>query len=314
MPMSEPDIPDEIRRLAARRQEARRAKDFGAADGLREEIRRAGFDVTDTPSGPIVVRKGSEPEGGPGRRILRPQEVRSILDEPPTDSVSVQWVVQGWPEDVIRGMDSFERHRAGHAIRHVVVDLLEDESPDWPGGVDVVRLPRDTGWAAARNAGLERCSGEVVVVADGSIEASGDVIGPLIATLEDRTVGVTGPMGIVTHDLHEFHESDGPVVDAIEGYLIAFRRDLVKAGLRFDEKFRFYRTADIELSFQVKARGLRATVTRVPIQRHEHRTWAATPEAERAKLSKRNFYRFLDRWRGRTDLLVEPHVHEHEEG
>jgi hypothetical protein len=93
---------------------------------------------------------------------------------------------------------------------------------------------------------------------------------------------------------------------------MAFRRDLVEKGLRFDEKFRFYRTADIELSFQVKARELRATVTPVPVRRHEHRMWAATPQAERDKLSKRNFYRFLDRWRGRIDLLVAPHAHEHE--
>ena len=50
----------------------------------------------------------------------------------------------------------------------------------------------------------------------------------------------------------------------------------------------------------------RATVTPVPIRRHEHRMWTATPEEERARLSKRNFYRFLDRWRGRTDLLVKP--------
>ena len=32
--------------------------------------------------------------------------------------------------------------------------------------------------------------------------------------------------------------------------------------------------------------------------------WATTPEDERERLSKRNFYRFLDGWRGRTDLLV----------
>jgi len=33
--------------------------------------------------------------------------------------------------------------------------------------------------------------------------------------------------------------------------------------------------------------------------------WTATPSDRRDQLSKRNFYRFLDRWRGRTDLLVE---------
>ena len=85
---------------------------------------------------------------------------------------------------------------------------------------------------------------------------------------------------------------------------MAFRRDLVAGGVRFDEKFRFYRTADIELSFQVKAMGLRATVTPAPVVRHEHRMWTSTPEDRRAALSKRNYYRFLDRWRGRFDLTV----------
>src|SRR5205823_4543738 len=102
----------------------------------------------------------------------------------------------------------------------------------------------------------------------------------------------------------EFRQAPGPDVDAIEGYLIAFRRDLLAREVRFDEKFRFYRTADIELSFQIKALGLRAVVTDVPVTKHEHRMWSTTPEDRRTQLSKRNFYRFLDRWRGRTDLLV----------
>jgi hypothetical protein len=32
--------------------------------------------------------------------------------------------------------------------------------------------------------------------------------------------------------------------------------------------------------------------------------WFNTPPEERAKWSKRNYYRFLDRFRGRFDLLV----------
>ncbi|MFN8233794.1 MAG: hypothetical protein U0V56_10100 [Actinomycetota bacterium] len=45
-------------------------------------------------------------------------------------------------------------------------------------------------------------------------------------------------------------------------------------------------------------------VVPVPVERHEHRMWLETPPAERARLSKRNFYRFLDRWRDRWDLTV----------
>jgi cysteinyl-tRNA synthetase len=144
----------------------------------------------------------------------------------------------------------------------------------------------------------------MVLVVDGSIEAAGDVLGPLETALADSTVGITGPFGIVSDDLREFRETTGPECDAVEAYLMAFRRELLEQGIRFDPAFRFYRSADIELSFQVKARGLRATITPVPVTRHEHRVWEATPEDERQRLSKRNFYRFLDRWRGRSDLLV----------
>jgi len=42
----------------------------------------------------------------------------------------------------------------------------------------------------------------------------------------------------------------------------------------------------------------------VPVERHEHRLWEATEPAERERLSRRNMYRFLDRWRDREDLLV----------
>ena len=43
---------------------------------------------------------------------------------------------------------------------------------------------------------------------------------------------------------------------------------------------------------------------RARCERHEHRMWFQTPPADRARWSKRNFYRFLDRWRDRYDLTV----------
>ena len=311
------DVPDEVRDLAARREEARRKKDFAAADEIRERIRQAGFEVTDAAGGPRLARRDpSTVEPAPAGPVSRPEDVANRLREASTVDASAHWLVQGWPEDVRRGIASFDRQAHGFTVQHVVVDVREDagagEAP-W-GEVDLIRLPVGTGWSAARNAGLLRSAGKMVLVMDGSVELNGDVLGPLRDALADPTVGLTGPFGIVTGDLRQFHESPGPDVDAVEGYLMAFSRTLLQDGLRFDEKFKFYRTADIELSFQVKARGLRATVTSLPIIRHQHRVWASTPEDERSRLSKRNYYRFLDRWRGRTDLLVHPDEHRHEPG
>ena len=142
------------------------------------------------------------------------------------------------------------------------------------------------------------------MVVDGSIEPAGDVLSPIKEALADPDVGICGPFGIVTDDLREFRDAEGSECDAVEGYLMAFRREVLHTAGFFDEKFKFYRTADIEYSFRVKDQGLRALVVPLPLVRHEHRMWATTPEDERARLSKRNFYRFLERWRGRTDLTV----------
>jgi cysteinyl-tRNA synthetase len=183
-----------------------------------------------------------------------------------------------------------------------------------------VPLSEGTGWAAARNAGLKRSRGRLVLALDGSIEPTGDVIAPLDSALGDRAVGIAGPYGVVTTDLREFEPSPDPgPCDAIEGYLMAFRREVLREAGPFDEKFRWYRTADIEWSFRVKDLGYRCEVVPVPVHKHEHRMWFETPPEERARWSKRNFYRFLDRWRDRWDLVLSgepdhPHHHDHGSG
>jgi len=53
-----PSAPAELMDLARRRDEARAARDFGAADTLRDEIRTAGWEVRDGPQGPELVRIG----------------------------------------------------------------------------------------------------------------------------------------------------------------------------------------------------------------------------------------------------------------
>ncbi|MCI0632761.1 MAG: glycosyltransferase [Actinobacteria bacterium] len=295
------EVPDQVRALAAERAERRAAKDFAAADALRDRIAELGYRVVDGPHGMTF-----EPIETPSPERRRPSEIESLLDEPPSLDVSVHWVVEGWPEDIVRALSAFREHEAGRTVQYVVADLTETDPARYGEGVEVIELEPDSGWGAARNAGLKRSRGRVVLAVDGSIEPTGDVFGPLVRALEDPTIGACGPFGISTSDLHEFHDSPGPDVDAIEGYLMAFRRDVLRDVGLFDERFRWYRTADIECSFRIKDAGLRAVVVEAPVTRHEHRVYHSTPPDERDRLSKRNYYRFLERFRGRFDLLVEP--------
>jgi hypothetical protein len=280
-------VPPEIRRLADERASARAAKDFARADAIRDELAGAGWTVTDGSHGTYEL---------------------TALDLAPSDrttaDVSLQWVCEGWPEDIDRAIAAFRRHAGDLALQLVIADVTGQPGGRWGAGVDVVDAPPDAGWAAARNAGLARADAEVVVALDPSVEPTDDALGPLVAALQDPAVGLVGPFGIVTEDLREFTEAPGPgSCDAIEGYLMAFRRDVLQEIGAFDEGFRWYRSADIEWSFRVKDAGYRVAVVDVPVTKHEHRMWTSTPPEERERLSKRNFYRFLDRYRDRWDLV-----------
>ena len=68
----------------------------------------------------------------------------------------------------------------------------------------------------------------------------------------------------------EFEADDGPEVDAIEGYLLAVPRALA-ARVGVDPKDRYYRNADLDYCFAVRALGYRATRVDVPAARHRHR-------------------------------------------
>lgn len=293
------EVPADILALARRRDAARAARDFAAADALRDEITGRGYRVVDGPDGTSV-----EESARTAPRAVRAADVPSVLDRPPTADASLQWVVEGWPEDVARAIASFRVHAGGHRLAFVVVDLVGLPDDAFDRDVEVIALSGDPGWATARNAGMRRSIGAVTVVIDGSVEATGDAIGPLLRALADPAVGVVGPYGIVSDDLREFRRSPGPEVDAIEGYLMAFRREVGASAGGFDERFRYYRSADIEFSFRIRDAGRSARVVDVPVVAHDHRMWTSTPEDERERLSRRNFNRFLDRWRGRTDLLV----------
>ena len=133
---------------------------------------------------------------------------------------------------------------------------------------------------------------------------------PLVRALDDPTVAVAGGWGIVSTDLRTFEDAPAGDVDAIEGYLQAFRRaDAAERG-PLDERFRFYRNLDIWWSLVLRDEGegsppRRAVAsTACRVVRHEHRGCTSLPDDERDRQSKRNFYRIIDRFGWRRDLLV----------
>jgi len=259
-------------------------------------MRDGGWDVVDSPNGSQLQALTAPPSAGP---------------KPAARAVTLLTVVHGWRADAERWLLSVFTHTKAD-FEAVIVDNSGDQQiAGWLASraaerLRVVTLDPPLGFAAAVNAGIEAATGDVVVLFDPGVQLTGDAVSPLLEALEDPTVVAAGPFGLRSvGTMKEFHQSAGPDVEAIEGYCLAFRRaDAVAVG-GFDPRFRFYRIADVEFSFRLRDRGGRAVVIPgLPVEKNEHRLWESTEPAERERLSKRNMYRFLDRWRHREDLLV----------
>jgi GT2 family glycosyltransferase len=169
--------------------------------------------------------------------------------------------------------------------------------------VRVLHLQPPLGFGAAMNLGMRQALGRVLVWLDPHVEATGDLLGPLLAALARPGAGLAGGWGVVTTSLLEFETDQGPEVDAVEGYLLAVPRALA-ARVEVDPRHRYYRNADLDYSFAVRALGYRAYRVDVPARRHRHRGFHETDPTERDRWSKKNYDRFLARWKQRTDLLT----------
>jgi GT2 family glycosyltransferase len=230
----------------------------------------------------------------------------------PARQATMLTLVHGWPDDARRWLDGVLAHAAGYDLEALVVDNSgAADVRSWLDGLQDERVRTVTvdppeGWAQAANRALEAAAGEVAVLFDPGVELTGDVVGPLLGALGDPGVVVAGAFGVrAVGRIGDFQSDPGPEVDALEGYVLAFRRqDALDAG-GFDRKFRFYRLADFDFCYRLRdLRGGRArALPDLPVTRHQHRLWEALDEAERERLSHRNYHRLIDVWGKRQDLL-----------
>jgi cysteinyl-tRNA synthetase len=298
---------------------------YQSSDLMRESIEVEGFRVHDAPASSRIHARGAVDPALRPNVITHVREIESLLPEPDAYEFSVNVLAWDNADEIERVVNSVITHQGERSIEIVLID---NGSSD--GTAEVVqRLAREhsevhplwidhwVGEGAGRNAGLLRSRGRSVVVLGNHIEVAGDIFTPIEQALRDPEVGLVGGWGVRSGDLRSFESSAGPEVDAVEAYLLAFRRaEIDRVGL-FDEKFRFYRHLDLEYSLRFSDRGMKNIVVpeiKARTIEHEHRLWYHTPPDERERKSKRNFYRFLHRWGDRRDLLLQPDaVHFHDE-
>ncbi|HEX9134527.1 MAG TPA: glycosyltransferase [Ktedonobacteraceae bacterium] len=309
---SRPGIPDEILALSHERDELRRRGKYDRADALKRRIEEAGYGIKDNPHGAHLIVLPSVEVDGVVYRTAR--QVPSLLEEEDLCEFSVNILAKTSFEETKRCLESVLRSVGNRDIEIILVangslDKLnawfkELQRGDWR--LHMLSTSRQLGEAEARNIGLKQSRGTYILLLDSSLELTGDVFTPLAQVLADSSVGITGLKGLRTEDLRHFEESSALEVEAIEGSCMAFGRRLLKKIGLFDERYRFPYYMDIDFNFAARNSGAQAVVTPdLPIRSHPLLQDVHLSDAERTRLTKRNFYRFLEKWGHRDDLLLE---------
>ncbi len=333
MDASKPQPPDEIVALARQRTGARATGDWPRADALRAQIEAAGWKVIDRgtafslePAAPPTVNQDGDVRYGTAA------DLRSVLDEAATSRFTVVLVADERPDRLARVLAALRLHGPPGTQVVVVANAPspEQESRLAPGSDDVapigglepevIRTSARLGRATALNVGLRRARGAIVILADGSLEPTGDALAPLEPALADATVAVVGAAGRRGPDLRRLGASSGPEVDVVDGSWLAFRRDDLAAlgpGGPLDEKLIGERHLDTWWSLALRMGNDRdrpprharllplplgpTALTDAPDRPADPRE-AASVAAHADRLARRAFYRTLDRF-GRTPAL-----------
>jgi hypothetical protein len=303
----QPDPPPEVLALAERRVAARAGRDFAEADRLRTQIGAAGWEVRDGPDGYLLSPR-------PPYDVLP-----SVADLPEPDvqpplRCTVALLVEGWPDDLRTCVHALLTHAPGD----VRVLLLENGRTDAgatvhelaqsaPERVTALHVEQTAGWGAARQALVVADPAPVHVLMDVSTVLEGDALSPLLDALDDPSVAAAGWRGVRVRDgWREFTDAGPGEVEALLGYLLAVRRPAA-LQVPVPTKARFYRNADLEWSFLLREAAVGRLVVPagdLPVRQDRHRGYHDTPAQLRDRESRRNYDRFLARFRGREDLRL----------
>lgn len=309
------DPPGSIQHLARQRAAARSRRDWADADRLRAEIESAGWKVIDQgvdfslePAlAPDVVDDGRVHYGSSA-------SVPSRLDEPISALVSVVLIAPDRPEALAQAMAPLgEDSRTGGTL--VIVANAPDAEVagaladiETAGLGEVLWLAQRLAPAAAANAGLRRASGSLIVLLDEHARPTGDVVTPLSEALADPSVAVAGAIGLGSSDMRRWAPTGPGPVDALAWGALAFRREDLIARGPLDERFHQRRSLGPWWSLVLRDEGpatppRRALAVALPL---EPTSEAEVDEPSLARASKRDFYRLIDRFGHRYDLLDSP--------
>lgn len=166
----------------------------------------------------------------------------------------------------------------------------------------IYRSEKNLGVVGGRNYLLKKASGKYLVFMDNDVELTEVVSQRIKNNLSDLAVGIYGQRGIMLSlDLRPFVVAEKEV-DAVGGFFLCFRQDLLdKIGL-LDENFKIYGQEDFDFCLRAKKAGFKIiSDPSLPLIHHEHKSSSTLTSLE--KYQRKNFQYFYKKWKGSLDIL-----------
>ena len=209
--------------------------EYAAADGIRDALEEVGYVVEDYGRGSRLRPKAEWEKLTESRDVVSSAaEAPSLIHSPSAFDFTIGIVARNYVDDVKRVANGALRWADGRDVEAVILDNgSADATGEWldelaasDSRVRVIHADHNLGEAAAKNIVLKQSLGRTVIMLDTSVEVAGDIFSPIDALLEREGVGLVGPFGLRTDNLHHFHDGEGESgeMDAMQAYCFAFRR------------------------------------------------------------------------------------------
>jgi hypothetical protein len=296
-------VPESVIELARQRQEARATKNWALSDQLRDQILQQGFEVVDVDGGFSFRAKNPFPV------YERIGDLRFFTEK--RFQICVGLIVDGFVDDAVISIQAVKKFATADTAIAIIIcgtpDLgsIAQEIDD---RTFITQINAGVGWGEAANALLKLSPAPYMVIMDPSTIFTGDAITPALAKLNEgvySAVGWHGGLVNLDDDWRSIEDKGNGDVDALFSYFMALNVEHALGAGGFNSRAIFYRSADIEFSLRLRQARGRLLQMELPLEQARHHGYYDSDETFRNEQSKKTYDRILDRFRGKTEILVE---------
>lgn len=167
----------------------------------------------------------------------------------------------------------------------------------------VISHSRNRGPIIRRNEGINIAKGEYIVFLDNDTKCMGDILSVMYTKISALPyAGIVGMCGVFLPNMHNsYHMHSSQIkkdvqADAVPTYCMMVSKQVIKTGVRFDEKLRFMQHEDVDFCLQASAHNFFTySVSDVPLIHLEHGSQSSYKDRYEQDF-ERNWQYLIDKW------------------